>query len=166
MATITLSAIESIVYHDLWAASLVVNPSSCGFSFLSQDASHDVKAKGAALVRKMLQKLSLQVQTKNLNSSDVCREPVPSVGSNLEASKWLLKSKMCLADMCEDDEELSSFQRVGLTTLEKELLREEEGVVQFCIDKASSHSLLSRVPLRISDTSATSCPSERNFRYS
>lgn len=89
-----------------------------------------MKAKGKALVRNMLQMLCSHIRTKNLISSNkMCREPVTPAGSYFAASTWLLKSKMCFADMCEDEGKSSLFQRVRLTTIEKDLLREEEGVV-------------------------------------
>lgn len=109
LATITLSAMDSIVYQDFWAASLVIHPGLCGHSFLLQSALHDVKAKDEALVEEILQELCLHVKSKDVSSSDMCHEPVTPVGSNVGASKWLLKSRMCFADICENDDELRSF---------------------------------------------------------
>lgn len=54
---------------------------------------------------------------------------------------------MCFSYMCEDEVELSSFQHTGLTSDEKDLLRDKERVVQFWIDEADSHPFLSRVAL-------------------
>lgn len=85
LAKATLSAIDNIVYYDLWAASLVTHPGLRGLSFLSQDARHVLKAKGEYPVQKVLQELCLHSRTKDLNSSGkMCREPVSQAGSNLD----------------------------------------------------------------------------------
>lgn len=146
LAAVTLSAIDNITYHDLWAATLVIHPGLSALSFLSQEARHDVKAKGEALVRKMLQELCLHTGTDDLITSEkMCLEPITPDGSNLGASTSQLKSKMCFADTCEDKDKLSSFQRAGLTTIEKKLPRNEESLVRLWIDKANSHPILARV---------------------
>lgn len=91
-----------------------------------------MKAKGEALIRKMLQKLCLHTRTDDLNNSEkMCGEAVASIRSNLGAFTSLLKSKTCFADMSEDQSMLSSFQRAGRTTAQNDLPGKEEGVVQF-----------------------------------
>lgn len=83
LATVTLSAIDNIIYRDLRSASLIIHPGMCGLPFLSQDALHDVESKSEAFVRKMLQEYCLHIRTEDPNSFDkTCCEPVTPVGSN------------------------------------------------------------------------------------
>lgn len=87
LATATLSAIEHIVFHDLWAASQVIHSGLCGLSDLSRNARGDVKAIREVLVRKIVRELCLHTRTDDRNSSDkMCREAVAPIGSNLGAT--------------------------------------------------------------------------------
>lgn len=162
LASSTLAALDRIVLHDFWAASCLLHPGLRTLSFVHNTTVRaELKAKGKRLLQSLFNKA---VQSSNITTAQVpTSSAIAPVGTTLGSSSFALASCMSFLDCSTDNDELTSYFEDSVSTCEKEMLKTNDGVVDYWLSKQRAYPTLSKIALRIIAVPASSASSERDF---
>lgn len=163
LAHATLQSLEGIRYHDMWAAACVLHPGLSSLFFMSSIPSEEMRAKGEALVRRMIREAQPARPSNSESDPSPLHVTLPPVGNYLGERSWSLANKMSFMSSPHNVDALTMFQSVGTTNAEKDMLLHDEGILQYWTAKLDDYPILARIALRIFATPASSSASERDF---
>lgn len=166
LAQTSLAVLSQIQHHDLWCAACIVHPGLNSFHFMPRGSASECRRLSESLVQKLVQELSCEQQSEVDKSSIQVQEPQRiRTGNSLDQRQWGLANSMSFltTPKRKENNELFDYLNLSLTKSEIELIKTDEGIVEFWLSKRDHFPQLRRVSLRILVTPASSSPSERDF---